>query len=117
MEKVGLKEFYYRRVVYIDTENDLEANTTNTLRIVNFSACCLTAVLLIPRYWQTLKMLKATHRVPEGTSLFLSPLLGWLILEMLICLIHSPPSFLMSSELKLYTYENTVVFNDKFGRE
>jgi hypothetical protein len=51
MEKVGLKEFYYRRVVYIDTENDIEANSTNMLRIINFSACCLTAVLLIPRYW------------------------------------------------------------------
>ena len=68
-EKIDVKEIYYRRVLYVDLSQD---SNNNVLRIINFATCALTALLLIPRYWLTLRMLKASHRVPEGTGIFWS---------------------------------------------
>ena len=117
-EVVGLKQFHYRRVLYYDIMGKGEDEVKKAhlyLRYINFGICAFTALLLIPRYWHNLKILKASHRLPEGSNLLnTAEILTWLLLEMVIALIHSPPFGIIP--FKVLTFENTVSFDDKYGR-
>lgn len=54
--------------------------------------------------------------MPEGSSLLnTAGMLAWLVLEILVSLIHSPPFDLI--KFKVFTFENTVSFYDKYGKE
>lgn len=117
-EIIGLKQIHYRRVLYYDilaNGDDKVKDAHTLLRKINFGICILTAILLIPRYWHNLKILKASHRMPEGSSLLnTAEMLTLLLLEMVIAFIHSPPFGLVP--FKVLSFENTVSFDDKYGR-